>query len=376
MPDEAGGATRPGEQVLVVDDERPIRTMLQRVLAHRGFEVEAVEDATAALRELATGRYAALVTDMRMPGLSGRELLDQALRKDPDLVVIVITGVPDMQGALEALRAGASDFLAKPLNFDDLTRSLRVALDRRTARLQSARYQEQLESQVQVRTAELREALAKLGNANTELRSAYRGTIDVLKRAVAFRDNETGRHTERIGMLAGELANALGLPQADSEMLVEASALHDIGKIAVPDAILHKPGKLTPEEFELVKMHTILGAQIIGDPSAPVLSAGRDIVLSHHEKWDGTGYPNGLAGTDIPLFARIVAVVDVWDALTHARVYKPAFSFEKAAQIIRDGKGTHFDPNVAQLFLDRLDTITALQTAIDSESGGEYAKIS
>ena len=336
--------------VLVVDDERPVRDIIARHLGRRGFTPFTAGGGREALQMLEEVRPMAVVADIQMPGVDGLELLPRILEFDPHTVVILITGIPSVALTIQALRSGAADCLPKPLNFSDLVKSLDEALSRRRARLERLRHEMLLETQVSRRTSELEQALGQLRRTNEQLRDSYQESIELLRRASAYRDDETGHHINRIRLFSREIAAALGLDPEDVDIVSSASPMHDIGKIGIPDQILRKPGKLTPEEYKVIQTHAAIGAQILAGSETPLLRASETIALTHHERWDGKGYPAGLAGDDIPLFGRIVAICDVWDALTHERCYKAAMPYDEALPIIHEGRGTQFDPDVVDAF--------------------------
>lgn len=316
-------------RVLVVDDDEISRDLIEHTLRKAGYEVETADDGRQALEIVRTGRCRLVISDWNMPYMSGIELC-RAVRDDACegyVYLILLTGNSSPEEIVEGMTAGADDFIGKPFNPQELIVRVRAG-----------------ERILSMETREMAIfALAKLSES---------------------RDPETGHHLERVQcysrLLALELAK---MPKyrdrIDPEyvrLIYQTSPLHDIGKVAVPDAVLRKPGKLTPEEFEVMKLHAQQGADTLSAalsrfPGARFLTVARDIAATHHEKWNGTGYPAGLRGEEIPLAGRIVAVADVYDALTTKRVYKEAFSHEKARFIIVDDAGKHFDPDVVDAFI-------------------------
>jgi putative two-component system response regulator len=260
---------------------------------------------------------------------------------------LVLTAANDPKIKLQALRFGASDFLAKPVDPSEMTLRVENVLAVKAYQDHLSQYSERLEQQVRVRTEELERSRQE--------------AIHCLARAGEYRDDDTGHHVTRVGRYSRLIAAELGLPQDQIELLEQAAQLHDVGKIGVPDAILHKPGKLDPREFHRLKSHTSIGLQIMGSTHSPVLRLAAMIAASHHEKWDGTGYPLGLAGTAIPLEGRIVAVADVFDALSSERPYKPAFPIEQCMTILAEGRGRHFDPSVLDAFFRRQDEVLRIR---------------
>lgn len=328
-------------QVVQVIDDNPINLALFKALLARLPDCSAhlFDDALAGLAWAQQQRPDLIVLDYRMPGLDGVELV-QRLRRTPgceDLPVLMITADGDKDTRYRALSTGASDFLTKPvdrLEFSARASNL-LALSRARTRLQ--RHADSLADEVRKATAALRAR---------ELETVLR-----LSRAAEFRDPETGAHILRMAHYAQLIGRRLSLSEAELDLLLHAAPLHDIGKVGTPDLILLKPGKLTPTEFEVMKQHARHGYDILKGSASAYLRAGAEIAHGHHEKYDGSGYPQGLAGQAIPLFSRIVAVADVFDALTSQRPYKPAWTLDRAADFIRESAGQHFDPSCVEAFL-------------------------
>jgi putative two-component system response regulator len=321
-------------QILIVDDEMANVRLLEVILESGGFtKVRSATDAAQGLRMFQEERPDLLLLDLHMPHINGFELMERLqpmMDEDGFLPILVLTADVTPQTKRRALASGANDFLTKPVD--------RVEVLLRVTNLLKIRLQNAiLEQQVRERTQGLEEAQHE--------------TLRRLALAAEYRDDDTGVHTRRVGSLAGQLGRSLGLGQKQALLLEQAAPLHDVGKIGIPDSILLKPGKLTPEEFEVIKSHTIIGAQILSGSSSPWLQLAEHIALTHHEKWDGTGYPRGLSGIDIPIEGRIVAVVDVFDALTHDRPYKKAWPLEEALAEIQRQSGRQFDPEVVEAFV-------------------------
>ncbi|MDE0866568.1 MAG: response regulator [Rubripirellula sp.] len=352
--------------VMIIDDESINIEIVKAYLEEEGFEnLIATTQASQAMGMLREHRPDIVLLDIKMPEISGLELL-RMMRSDRDMMMIpaiVLTAANDPQVKLQALRLGASDFLAKPVDPSELTLRLENVLAVKAYQDHLADYSEKLERQVQIRTEELVHSRQE--------------AIHCLARAGEFRDDDTGRHVTRVGRYSALIAAELGFPQAAVDLIEQAAQLHDVGKIGIPDAILHKPGKLDPQEFEIIqehcnigrriinplsheesirlKTHTSVGLQIMGSTNSPVLRLASVIAATHHEKWDGTGYPKGLAGNAIPIEGRIVAVADVFDALSSARPYKEAFPLDRCLKILADSRSKHFDPRVLDAFLRRKD---------------------
>ncbi|MGB7324977.1 MAG: HD domain-containing phosphohydrolase [Rubripirellula sp.] len=353
-------------QVMIVDDESTNIEIVRAYLEEDGFaKFITTTDSTLAIDKIRDQRPDIVLLDINMPKVSGLQILE-TMKSDSELKLIptvVLTASTSSDVKLQALRSGASDFLAKPVDPSELILRVENVLAVKAYQDHLAQYSEQLERQVRVRTREL-------------IRSRQEA-IHCLARAGEYRDDDTGQHVLRVGRYAALIADELGFPRAAIDLIEQAAQLHDVGKIGVPDAILHKPGKLDPHEFEIMrghcgigrriinplsheesirlKKHTSVGMQIMSSTTSPVLKLASVIAATHHEKWDGSGYPNGLADKNIPIEGRIVAVADVFDALSSQRPYKAAFPVDKCLEILNEGRGTHFDPNVLDAFMRRKD---------------------
>lgn len=332
------------ERILIVDDERTNVLVLERLLEQAGYSDQRsttiASDAPDIFREF---RPDLVLLDLHMPELDGLELLGQLtalVPTDTYLPFIVLTADSTPEAKHCALSSGAHDFITKPFDHVEVILRIRTQLEARSLHLQLASHAELLERRVRQRTKDLEEARLE--------------TLACLARVAELRDDETGRHTVRVGEMAALLAEAVGLDADQCELIRRAAPLHDTGKIGIPDAVLLKSGALTDDEFELVKSHTTLGVQILEGARSPVLRLAQEIALTHHERWDGSGYPAGLAGEAIPLSGRIVALADVFDALTHDRPYKRAWSLEAAVAEIRRQSGRQFDPAVVEAMVRSL----------------------
>ena len=325
-------------RILVVDDEPKVRELIQRLLERDGYVCEGVGDAQAALERLRDGVPVALVvSDINMPGMSGLDLLAAVRERHEEVAVLMVTGVDDRRVGVHALELGAYGYVTKPFDRNELAINVANALERRRLTLLARAAHDRLEGEVRRRTEQIR---------RREEEIAHR-----LVAAAGFRHSETGDHVRRIGLYSAALGRLLGWPEARVDDLRVAAMMHDIGKIGVPDSILLKPGPLLPQEFEVIKGHTLIGARILDRSDVPMLHMAREIALSHHERWDGSGYPHGLAGDAIPESARIVAVVDVYDALVHDRVYRAALPEDRVLEMIVEQMGRHFDRQAAEAFL-------------------------
>jgi putative two-component system response regulator len=357
-------------KILIVDDEPINIRVITKYLHELGYtRCTGLSDSRQALSSIALDTPDLVILDVMMPFVSGIEILAKlrANSATAHLPVLVLTAAVDRETRLAVLESGATDFLNKPIDPSELSPRVRNALTVKKLH-DSLRHQAQnLEIAVRMRTA--------------ELEASRQDIIHCLARAAEFRDDDTGQHVLRVGRYAGIIAQAMGMSPSEVDQIRQAAQLHDIGKIGIPDSILLKPGKLEPDEFERMQKHTSIGkrvierqhewdelrkhvqigAQILDIPRSPVLQMAARIALTHHEWWDGNGYPLGLAGEDIPLEGRITAVADVFDALSSKRPYKRPFPREKCFQIIAEERGTHFDPQVVDAFFSMRDEIVKIQ---------------
>jgi putative two-component system response regulator len=349
------------KRILVVDDDEATRRITQALVEALGHEPEPAVDGIEALAKLRLGVDLVLL-DVVMPGLDGFEVC-RRIRQDPlgkDVPVIMVTSMASREDRLHAVEVGANDFIAKPVDKTELRVRSASLLKMKDAQDALKRYQAHLEDIIEERTASLRLALEEMAEAQ---RLAYRAQLDTVERlaiVAEYKDRVTSRHIRRMSEYCAVLGRGLKLSPGEVELILHASRMHDVGKIAVPDAILRKPSSLDRSEWTVMRRHPTIGSRILDNSTSELLQAGRLIALSHHERWDGTGYPSGLNGENIPLWGRICAVADVFDAVTSERPYKPAYSIEEALQILRDGRGTHFDPQVVDVFFDHLDEILAV----------------
>lgn len=335
----ADGETGP---LLIVDDDRDIREMLRDVFSTNGHRCLLASNGREALEAFETAPPRLTVTDMKMPVMDGLQFLKGALAVDPDAVVLVLTGEGDVRTAVESLTRGAYDFILKPVNLTDLIHAVERALDHRQRLVERREKQAQLERRVAEGTRALERALSHLDDS-------YRTTLEALGSAIDTRDGGTQAHSRRVCAFSLAIARAHGVPEGALRDLEHGVLLHDIGKIGIPDAILLKPGPLTPAEWKIMRRHPEIGRELI--EKIPFLRGAVPIVYHHHERWDGTGYPLGLAGPAIPLGARIFAVADAFDAMTFDRPYSRAITLAAAREEIRRCAGAHFDPGVVATFL-------------------------
>ena len=327
--------------ILVVDDEQANVTLLERVLEWSGYtHISSFTDPVVALESCAEVGPDLVLLDMHMAKMDGYEFLRRFRAQCSDLdyiPVLVCTADVNPEVRKKALSLGANDFVVKPFDATEIMLRVRNFLETRHLHRELQDHNTRLEQRVQKRTADLEAS-------RTEVWAR-------LAKAAEYRDDDTGEHTRRVGDMSASLVEMLGSDEIGPEMIRSAAMLHDIGKIGIPDSILLKPARLTVEEFEIMKTHTTIGAEILGGSDSATLRLAETIALTHHERWDGNGYPYGIAGSLIPLAGRIVAVADVFDALTHERPYKQAWSEESAAAEIERLAGTHFDPAVVEAFM-------------------------
>lgn len=335
--------------VLVVDDEPADRGLFVRWLSEAGYaclQAACAADARVWLERIAVP----LITlDITLPDKSGVELLREIKEDFPDTEVLIITAHEQAQSAISALTMGASGYLIKPVVVEELLFQVNKALERWQLLIDNRLYMRNLQDRVADQTR--------------EIRWAHEETIHRLVTATSCRDEETGAHIRRTGLLSEVLALAAGWSQTEANQIRMAAPMHDVGKIGIPDAILQKRGKLTFEEFERMKEHTTIGARMLGHSATSVLQLAEKIALSHHERWDGKGYPQGLAGEAIPEAARIVSIVDVYDALTHDRVYRPAIAEETVLSMMRSEQCAQFDPGLLVLFFANYEQMRLISVA-------------
>ena len=330
------------EQILIVDDEAGVRSILQKHLENDGAECVTSHDGTDALNKMQSRHFDLVISDMMMPGMTGMELLHRVKEQQPETAFIMVTGLKDINTAVDSLRVGACDFITKPFELPAIRHAVDRAIERRRLLIENRLYREKLEAKVRKRTVELNEALQ-------DVEESYKITLEALVTALDAREQETRAHSQRVREYTLTLARALGLDHDSLIQTGRGALLHDVGKIGVRDSILLKPGKLNEEEWVEMRKHPQIGYDIL--QSIEFLSPAAEIVLCHQERWDGGGYPNKLAGVDIPLGARIFAVADTLDAMTSDRPYRKALTFEVAYQEIRSCSGTQFDPQIADAFL-------------------------
>jgi putative two-component system response regulator len=363
--------------VLTIEDEKAVRDSFRNYLEDYDYNVMEAEDGRSGVKKFLEGKPDLVMVDLRMPEMDGLEVLEKITAASPDTPIIVVSGTGVMHDAVEALHLGAWDYLLKPV--EDLTvllHAVEKALERARLIGENRRYRNHLEDMIRLRTAQLE-------RANKELEETRLQVIRRLGKAAEYKDNESGKHVIRVGLYCGILAEGLGLDEKSAEMISQCSLMHDIGKIGIPDNILQKPGPLDIDEFLLQQQHPGMGSDILkplpGEETAVYrkharigedildngdlgfLETARKIAAHHHERWDGTGYLDGLKGEEIPIEARITAVADIYDSLSGKRPYRDPFPEEKCLEIINQLSGTFLDPAIVAVFFKSLDRILAVK---------------
>jgi len=342
--------------ILVVDDIPANRELIQEHVQIMGHNPVLAENGLSALAHLKKHPVDLILLDIMMPEMDGIQLLER-LDKEPglkEIPVIVLSAMDDMDSVVKCIDLGAMDYLTKPFNSEILAARIRAVLASKLLKEQEEEYKAKLETynlDLETRVFERTSDVVR-----TQLDTIFR-----LGRAAEYRDNETGLHIKRMSLFCGGLAKQLELGQSECERIKNATPMHDLGKIGIPDKILLKPGKLDPDEWEIMKTHAAIGAEILSESQSDILNLAQIIALTHHEKWDGSGYPKGLKGENIPQVGRIVAICDVFDALTSVRPYKKAWSMEDSFSHLKEQKGRHFDPEMVPLFLDMVPEILEIQ---------------
>lgn len=337
----AEGSAKPA-RILVVDDENHVRAMVGSTLERNGHEVKLASSGREALEVLQKDTFDLVLTDIVMQDINGIALLEKVHEQHPNLPVVMVTAIHDISVAIEAMRRGAYDYLLKPFEREHLISTVERALDHRQTLEESQNYQQSLEQMVRARTEMLRHAME-------DLEHSYDVTLEALGDALDLKDSETEGHSKRVTAYTIALARAMGVAPAEIKVIARGAFLHDIGKMAIPDEILRKAGKLTTEEQEIMRQHCARGYHMLR--KIPFLAGAAEIVFCHQEHYDGSGYPSGLRGREILIGARIFAVADTLDAITSDRPYRKARSFDAAREEILRCSGTQFDPSVVEVFL-------------------------
>jgi putative two-component system response regulator len=365
------GSRADGEagELLVVDDQPEVRHVLERILVAGGHRCRTAGSVGEARRAIDAVEPQLVLCDIDMPGESGLVLVEHLARHHPDVAVLMVTAVDDPSVADEALDDGAFGYVIKPFERNEILIGVRAALRRRAAALAERAEREVLTRAVAERTAQLQASLHQLDDASAALGRSEERSLRQLACAAEFRDPETSQHLERMSRYSALLGAAAGLEPERCELLRLASPMHDVGKIGIPDEILLKDGPFTAADRAVMERHPVLGHEILAGGSSPLLEMAALVALHHHEKVDGSGYPSGLRGEDISIEGRIVAVADVFDALTSARRYKGAMTVEAACGVMREGRGTHFDARLLDLFFSCLDEVERIMRRWSEPAG-------
>ena len=349
-------------QILVVDDEDRNLRLMEAILLPAGYHVVLAHDGKEALDKIQETPVDVILLDIMMPIMDGSEVA-RRLKSDKEtkiIPIVMVTALQEVGDRIKALEAGADDFLTKPVDKTEVRARVASLLKVKAYNDHMRNYQRELESEVAKRTKELRKAIEKIKVVSLE-------TIYKLTKASEYRDEDTGAHVQRMSNYSAVIATTMGLTEQTVEFILYAAPMHDIGKIGIPDRILLKPAKLDPDEWTCMKQHAVIGAKILEGSESGFIRLGEIVALTHHEKWDGTGYPKGLKGKSIPLVGRIIAIADVFDALTSKRPYKEAFSLEKSFEIIKEGRETHFDPAVVDAFFASQEKLLAIKEKFKDE---------
>lgn len=353
----------PKHRILVVDDDAAIRDSFARLVQSFGHEVETASDGIEALGKLPLDIDFVLL-DAEMPGLDGFEVAQRirGMTEYAHLPIVMVTGLTRPEDRRRALEVGINDFINKPVERDELWLRMKWLLELKTTHDRLRAHEAELELVIERKTRALRAALDEMIQARRLVHEAQMDTIRRLTIAAEFKDPDTAGHIERIGLYSEVMARKLGLSPGEVETLRHAATMHDVGKIATPDRVLLKPGKLDDDEWVVMQSHASVGGDMLAGSMSPELQMGEMIARTHHEKWDGSGYPAALAGDAIPVESRICAIVDFYDALTMDRPYRAAVPFDEVLEIMRGMGGTHFDPDLLDTFFEVFDDIRKVQT--------------
>ncbi len=330
------------EHILIVDDEEMIRDLLSSALQQDKYVCHQAANVDEAFVILGKQQIDLVISDIMMPGRSGVELLRDLKKVDPDIAVLMITGLSDMNTAMECVHLGADDYITKPFGINRVVLTVKNLIERRCLAIEKKNYQANLEFKVMEQTEQIRKTM-------NELTLTYDSTLTALVRALDAREKEVGSHSERVMNYAVFLAKKMGVAGKELDELAKGSLLHDIGKIGISDNILLKPGSLDEDEWAEMRRHPQVGYAILSE--IKFLKSPSEIILCHHERFDGTGYPKQIKGSQIPIGARIFALVDTLDAMTSDRPYRRALPFEAVTKEVIKHSGTQFDPDIAELFL-------------------------
>ena len=355
------------KHILVIEDDPMNNRLLVAILTRLGYIVDAAFDGVSGLEKVESSPPDLILLDLNLPRMDGYEVARRLKHSDKTKIIpiVVVSSFAEVENRIKALEAGADDFLSKPVDQVELRARVQSLLKVKVYNDYMVNYQKTLEDEVNQRTHQLRQAFDELKNATEKIRQASLDTTIRLAQAAEYKDEETGGHIKRMGYYAAAIAKAMSLSPQDIEAILYAAPMHDVGKIGIPDRILLKPGSLDEEEWKVMRQHTSIGGNILSGSDSHVIQMAEQIALSHHEKWDGSGYPKGFKGLEIPVWGRICAIADVFDALTTKRPYKKALSVEHSLDILDKKRGTHFDPDVFDVFFSIKEEILSIRKTYD-----------
>ena len=362
--------------ILIIDDERFLCQTIADFFEDIGYECETAYNGEEGVAAFERHKPDVVLCDLNMPVLDGFGVLDAITHKSPETPIIVVSGVGVITDAIKAVRHGAWDFVTKPIrDMNVLEHRVGKAVERANLLQQNRRYREHLEEEVRERTADLRKEVNERLRAQEELHALQEEIINTQKElimllgdVVEHRSKETANHVRRVAEISHLLAVKSGIDEQEADILRLASPMHDVGKIAIPDSILNKPGKLTPQEYEVIKSHTLIGFEILNHSKRRIMKTAAIAALQHHERWDGKGYPHALGGEDIHIYGRITGVADVFDALTQKRVYKEAWPIDKVMDFFKAQRGTQFDPTLVDILQDNIAEVISIIERYPDES--------
>ncbi|MCX5856905.1 MAG: response regulator [Deltaproteobacteria bacterium] len=355
------------KHILVIEDDPMNNRLLVAILTRLGYIVDAAFDGVSGLEKVESSPPDLILLDLNLPRMDGYEVARRLKHSDKTKIIpiVVVSSFAEVENRIKALEAGADDFLSKPVDQVELRARVQSLLKVKVYNDYMVNYQKTLEDEVNQRTHQLRQAFDELKNATEKIRQASLDTTIRLAQAAEYKDEETGGHIKRMGYYTAAIAKAMSLSPQDIEAILYAAPMHDVGKIGIPDRILLKPGSLDEEEWKVMRQHTSIGGNILSGSDSHVIQMAEQIALSHHEKWDGSGYPKGFKGLEIPVWGRICAIADVFDALTTKRPYKKALSVEHSLDILDKKRGTHFDPDVFDVFFSIKEEILSIRKTYD-----------
>lgn len=361
------------KKILVVEDDMMNSRLLATILTRLGYTVDTAFDGVNGLEKVESSPPDLILLDLDLPRMDGYEVARRLKQSEHNKIIpiVVVSSFAEVENRIKALDAGADDFLSKPIDQVELKARVQSLLKVKIYNDYMVSYQKTLEEEVSKRTLQLQQAFEELKNASEKIKKASLDTTVRLSQAAEYKDKETGNHIKRMGYYTVAIAKAMGLPRQDIEDILYAAPMHDIGKIGIPDRILLKPGSLDDQEWEVMKQHTVIGRNILAGSDSHVIQMADQIALAHHEKWNGSGYPGGLKGSEIPLWGRISAIADVFDALTTERPYKKAFSLDHSLEILKQCRGTHFDPDVFDAFFSIKEEILSIRRKYDDLASEE-----